>query len=740
MADAGRLGWGAVRNWRWRWIVLVAVLVGLPIVGYLGGLTPVVDWAIGKKIYKNVAPPLDEELPVTVTSFRSSINMASTIGGMGEGLSCSLPWGIDYVFKRHEPEKERSIPVRQRFRQACVFHDLCYRHGLATYGYTQNDCDELLQEQALRICVSVTKPKGLIDCQIDAKKVAAGVKFAGFKDYRSWDRSTFFEFDPNPYRSTRFFVTRAIDDPFKAESSDQRRPDQLLMMFHIQRGGVGRACINCGDRKMSPEEFKSAGVLKLDIDAKMSEEEPVWIPQGRFYSAPHVAADGDGRPKLVWLVRQKLDNSESCIAVTDPMKVLTGTRPEMSGCYKNANPRLGLGQIDLLSSSPQFTMVSSTPPDPQALPSIVATGLTAQIDGELKICVSPNMREGLDPGSARACHKIKDLAGKIDGPNRWGAFQNFPIVREGRHIYLSRRMVAGQGKDADTVSTIYPLALRVMHQHMPANGPTEIDLIALKKLDITDDYDPMMPITMKSSDMRLMSIRVWRDWLAYILRLPQGALGLHEIDLDSPNPRQFESSIDIVAGSDKVKLHESWARRPILVVETGASEAEKKTQLVLSRSKVTTLDAQPKDGSVVDSAQIEFAVLERPAARGGEGTFRLVRGLACKVTYAVRKPHPIDLCHRAAVPSRDKELATPATRLQGAQLLVGRFASGSDALTLALFDRCFLPPNAAPIIVQPLDIGDKAEPAELPPASKSNLVRQGKCWPLSSSESATKPM
>ena len=86
----------------------------------------------------------------------------------------------------------------------------------------------------------------------------------------------------------------------------------------------------------------------------MSEEEPVWIPPGRFYLVPHIAADGDGRPlKLrAWVVRQKLETSESCVAVTDPMKVLTGTRTEMSGCCKTANPRLGLGQIDVSLSPP----------------------------------------------------------------------------------------------------------------------------------------------------------------------------------------------------------------------------------------------------------------------------------------------------------------------------------------------------------------------------------------------------
>jgi hypothetical protein len=456
--------------------------------------------------------------------------------------------------------------------------------------------------------------------------------------------------------------------------------------------------------------------------AEMSEEEPVWIPPVRFYSAPHIAADGDGRPKLVWVVRQKLETSESCVAVTDPMKVLTGTRPEMSGCYKTANPRLGLGQIDVLSSSPQFSMVSSTPPDPQALPSIVVTGLTAQLDGNLQICISENMREGRPPNSVRTCHKIKDLAAKIRGADRWGAFQNFPIVRGGRHIYLLRTMLPGQGKDAG--STIYPLVFDVMHKHIAVSKPAEVEPLPLKTLDLGEKYDPIMPITMEWTDMRLLSVYKQQE-----------TLNLSEIDLGSSTPKLEQIKLSAGSGSEAsdVVLHKSWAHRPTLILEIGALEAEKKTQLVLSRSKVTTPDRnkQPTNG-LVDSVQLEFAILERPAAAGGERTFRLVRASACNVTYTVKKPHPFWLCRRAAVPSHDTELATPATRLQGAQLLVGRFASGSDARTLALIDRCY--PN------RPIIIGDTAAPIELERAVSPDVERQVKCGPLSSMKSMANEM
>jgi hypothetical protein len=723
MADADQLGWGAVRDWRWRRIVLVAVLVGLPIVGYFS-LVPFVDWAIDKKIYKNVAAPVDRELPVTVTSFPSSTNMVSTIGGMGEGLSCSLPWFADHFFAKDASP----IRVERRFRQACVFHDMCYRHGLATYGYTQNDCDELLQEQALRICISVSGRK-LSDCQTEAKKVAAGVKFGGFKDYRSWDRSTFFEFDPNPYRSIRFFSLRTIDHPFKTKLGDKLRndPDQLLVMSTILRGGVRITCINCEKREFLPEEFAEAGVSKAYLEPRMNTQMDLGIPSGRFYSGPHIAADAAGQSALVWLTRESIENSVSCVVVADAKKLLINTEPRSGGCYKGANIHLGLGLVDLLSSSPQLSMISPTPsPSTQALPSIVATGLTAQRSRPpgLEVCVSKDMREGHPEKHDPTCHKIKDPNGKtIAGRNQWGAFQTFPIVRGQRHIHLSRTMIVNE--DYTNVNTVRALAFDVTHEHMPGNGaPSEIKLLDLKNFDISDKHDPMMPITMKPTDMRLMSIYK-----------QNGMLNLSEIDLGSSAPKLEEIKLSAGTGGGRadVALHESWARRPILILETGTTDVEKKTQLVLSRSKITTLDKQPTTGAV-DSAQLEFAILERPAAQGGERTFRLVRGLTCNVTYTVTQVDPFHVCHRAAVPPHDKELATPATRLQGAQLLVGRFASANDAPMLALFDRCFLPPNAAAIVVRPLDIGDTSEPVKLKPPPGNNPKREVECRAIANSK------
>src|ERR1700755_2156039 len=94
---------------------------------------------VADSIYKNVDDLTDGEMPATVTAFQSGPEVVSTLGGSGEGLNCSLPSWANILFDGSSDTNGKRHLVLQRFRQACVFHDVCYRHGLATYGYNQND-------------------------------------------------------------------------------------------------------------------------------------------------------------------------------------------------------------------------------------------------------------------------------------------------------------------------------------------------------------------------------------------------------------------------------------------------------------------------------------------------------------------------------------------------------------------------------------------------------------------------
>ena len=159
-------------------------------------------------LYKNVEDIVDGEMPPTVTAFQSGPEVVSTIGGSGEGLNCSLPALVNSFFDGSKDENDKRHLVLQRFRQACVFHDLCYRHGLATYGYNQNDCDRILQNEAFRLCLYIrngTAESSAARCQTNSKLVLAGVSLGGYGAYRAWDRSTYFEFEIRPFALERIF-------------------------------------------------------------------------------------------------------------------------------------------------------------------------------------------------------------------------------------------------------------------------------------------------------------------------------------------------------------------------------------------------------------------------------------------------------------------------------------------------------------------------------------------------------
>jgi len=664
-----------------------------------------------------------------------------------------MPWGIDFIFSGEAGSEDTTIPVRQRFRQACVFHDLCYRHGLATYGYTQNDCDELLQEQALRICVNANSKSSvkrrLDDCQLDAKKVAAGVKVGGFKAYQGWGNSTHFEFDPNPYRSIQHSAVRTLDHPFKRRFSDtlSNEPIQLLVDFKILRGGVRFSCLNCPPRVFSADEWlfvgdpNASGMLK---DHKMNEEGVVWIPSGRLFSAPHVVRDGEGRQALVWLVRQTFGNSLLCVVVAEPGKVLTDTKPSDAGCVKAVNGRMALGQVDLLSSAPQVAIVapqSGSPP--QAASAIVGTGLTNQV-GDLAVCVSQDMRNGQSSDEKR-CHKLIDANGKsIAGLKGLGAFQNFAIVKGARHIYFLRHVATADTRN-ESDEAIRLLVVDIATEHMPKKGssaPSGPAKLAVEKtFAIKDDFDPMVPVSFDPADLRIMSTQVPASRLARRLGLVSSTMTFYEADLASANPGLVKVPVQVPTGTGTIDLHESWAGRPILITETAPEETGKKTQIILSRSRMQVHGEDPKKipgGNVAqfDETQFEFAVLERSAAAAQAGApFRIVRGLTCTITYTVNRPDDdrVSPCARVA-PVVGTHRATPATMLQGAQLLAGRFTNRNDS-QLALIDRCI---QSSPIIIQPVEIGASA--ASEPASVGRNLQRDARCQPIANSARLAEPM
>jgi hypothetical protein len=160
------------------------------------------------------------EPPPTAVPVPASVDVRYVIGGKGLGLSCSIPPLAQKLFIDPLRPKSRSngaptiSPVALQYAQACTTHDYCYRHGLATYGYAQQDCDDMLFDQAYRICAHIYAGEASIsNCQQQAALVRMGVRFFGKTAYQELGESTYFEFDPMA-RGTRksFSASRLLPD------------------------------------------------------------------------------------------------------------------------------------------------------------------------------------------------------------------------------------------------------------------------------------------------------------------------------------------------------------------------------------------------------------------------------------------------------------------------------------------------------------------------------------------------
>lgn len=158
----------------------------------------------------------DREAPRTPHAIAASGDGVQLLGGQGHGLSCSLPPGAQALAFHKE---ERQAPIALQMRQACAFHDYCYRHGNATYGYSQADCDFMLQQQAFRLCKFINANASISECETNARKVTLGVRLGGFGNFKraraleDQKASTFLEFDPYPMRASALRVVRIADAP-----------------------------------------------------------------------------------------------------------------------------------------------------------------------------------------------------------------------------------------------------------------------------------------------------------------------------------------------------------------------------------------------------------------------------------------------------------------------------------------------------------------------------------------------
>ena len=112
----------------------------------------------------------------------SSTSTAPPCGGT-EPLGCSIPAAVLVVSKDYEEQADK-------FHGACVTHDLCYRHGTATYGLSRKDCDTEFYDNMKAACsgfkgLGVLDPEEFAKCQFAAKQTYEAVRTHGEKHFQS---------------------------------------------------------------------------------------------------------------------------------------------------------------------------------------------------------------------------------------------------------------------------------------------------------------------------------------------------------------------------------------------------------------------------------------------------------------------------------------------------------------------------------------------------------------------------
>lgn len=692
-------------------------------------------------IYKNVEDIVDGEMPPTITSFQSGPEVVSTIGGSGEGMNCSLPPGLDVFFSANENAANKRHLVRQRFRQACVFHDLCYRHGLATYGYNQNDCDRILQNQAFRLCLYVrgnsgrngaSDPDGSARnaerCQTDSKMILAGVSLGGHKPYRAWDRSTFFEFDSDPSRSNGFAVARVVDHPFKfVEGLNAKyagESNQIILMFVNRRSSLTVTCVTCQDQVLqkwtrlaeeASDEMKSVGITSLpqalltNQDLKLSATSPVWLPPRRRHGAPHLLIDQTGKNHLIWVSRNNPENTITCIALADAAKLLTYTLPKRDFCNDGARSPLTMVEVDMFSTSPLPMEIPGAAADDR----IIAVGLSAQkkADRSISFCAKSAIRpvnRSVENDDRANCLTFPEK--ETSGGDGLGAFQNFAVVRPGQQIFFARDMRASESWLTYAWQWIggNPYSTGGIVLLVDAATPAAPKLRAVP-FDIPDLFDPMMPISRARDDLRFLSLRTSGEKLA-----------IHLIDFAKTNASV--ENINLAMNGTAVQLDKSWGLRPVQVLETRG--AAPKTKLVLSRGTIALAPGKPVDPAAnTETVRLETLVLERDAGAPPDKPFAVTGGASCAVKYTFKVNHDYP-CHRTFDPNRPMR-SSPAAKMQASQLLAGHFAGG-DGHGLAFTDACL----KEPIVLKPAGGAGGFMPIKPTVGVKSNVERDVVCSPI----------
>jgi hypothetical protein len=376
--------WARVRGYgRSLWTVLrpIALVAGIVFIAIIVALLAKADFFANRAVehlFANARAPTDRELPPTAHAMSYASADVQPLGGQGALLSCSVPGILERAIF---PRRGDLSSISLRMRQACAFHDYCYRHGAATYGYSQADCDYLLLEHAYRICRFVNRQYTVQNCVTDARKVLLGVRLGGREAFKHSDRvtpalraaerrcaiderrplanakalpddsctSSYFEFNPYPIRAQAYTVYRVADAPINSEPTLRK----ALYLFEIRPAGTritivaftrDRLEIRC-TRLQLPGGFDYLSVPPLVVKSSGGGElEEDWFVWWRRFNldqtggrltivAPRRATASDwakafpGAAAIPASASERQHPSESCLGLSLPEASASGARP-----------------------------------------------------------------------------------------------------------------------------------------------------------------------------------------------------------------------------------------------------------------------------------------------------------------------------------------------------------------------------------------------------------------------------
>lgn len=281
--------------------IIIISLLFIPIGLYLFG--PEATGRLAGVILSKSEAPKNREYPPVASAVPFSAGNIQILGGMGKGLSCSLPsWADPFTFKNSTTQGgEKPAPVSLQMKQACAYHDYCYRHGAKTYGYSQQYCDYKLLEHAYRLCKQIYSDPQV--CIPRAQKVLLGTRMFGSTSFHgNEDGSTYFEFDPYP-TSPFYTVYRLADTP--SGWKDKAHPKSLYV-FEIKPTAMRMHIVGFG-KDDSGEKYCAS----LELPGNFN----------YLQTAPQIASvEKDKKPEdwFVWWRRYSLDKTGGDFALLRP--------------------------------------------------------------------------------------------------------------------------------------------------------------------------------------------------------------------------------------------------------------------------------------------------------------------------------------------------------------------------------------------------------------------------------------